>query len=344
MTDFNKKLGAIAAVLLLLAVFTYRHDAGRAERFESGQKFLQNLNPDEIAKVTIKGSAEDASVTLDRQGEEYTVAESNGYLARNEQVNRVVRDLLEVALDRRMGDGDELALELGLVGDEAISVVLSNVSGEDMVSLEIGASSDSGGRYVRRTSGEDQAIYRTEGALSVSTDPGSFLKKEVLDHSSSEVVRLEGSDFVLAKAQDEEGSWQGALELEGGTAEPAEVNKLSGLLSRLSYEEVYLANAAEVVGLRFDRTLVFELDDRSGYELQAAQQGDETFIRIRGLFNVDRLEVSEDETEEELEQKADVLRRSDEIAKFDQYHGSWVYQVSAAAGETIALSRVDLLE
>ena len=344
MTDLNKKLGVGAAVLLVLAVLTYRHDAGRAERFEAGQKLLQNLNPDEIAQVSVTGAGEAASVTLDRQGEVYAVAEREGYIARNEDVNRLVRDLLDVQLNRRMGEGDSLAEELGFQDADATSVVLSNANGDDMVALEIGSSSESGGRYVRRTSGDDQSIYRTEGDLSVSTDPSSYLNKEILDHSGAEVVRIEGPDFVLAKQQDDAGKWQGDLELDGGPASTAEINKLSGVLNRLAYDEVYLANAAEVANLRFDRSLLFELDDQSGYRFEVATRGDDSFIRVLGVFNVDRLEVTQEETEEELEQKAEVLRRSDEIAKFDQYHGSWVYQLSPTAGDTFALSRKDLLE
>ena len=38
------------------------------------------------------------------------------------------------------------------------------------------------------------------------------------------------------------------------------------------------------------------------------------------------------------------LRRSDEIAKFDQYHGSWVYKLSATDGEKFALTRADIVE
>ena len=326
MTDLNKKLAVLAAALLALALLTYRHDAGRADRFETGQKFLQNLNPDEIGKIEVSGSSatgsgEGGSVTLTRQGEEYVIAERNGYLARNEEVNRLVRDLLEVSLDRRMGTGDELAAELGFGGDESTSVTLSNASGEVMVQAELGDSSDNGGRYLRRRSGDDQAIYRSEAALTLSSEPATFLAKEILDHSSSEVVRIEAPGFVLAKQRvegepDETGApgtprWEGSLELEDGSAKTSEVNRLATLLSRLSFDEVFLASDPAVASLRFDRRHTFELDDQSGYQIESATvadgDGQATYVRLRGLFNVDRLEVSQEETDEELEEKAGVL-------------------------------------
>ncbi len=349
MTDLNKKLLALAAALMVLAFLTYRHDTSRADRFETGQKFLQNLNPDDVAKIEVRGAAEDNpdtgdAVTLTRQGDEYAVAERNGYVARNEEVNRLVRDLLDISLDRRMGSGEELAAELGLTGSESTSVTLSSANGDVMVSVDLGTTSDSGGRYVRRSTGEDQSIYRTEAALTVSSDPGTFLNKEIMDHPSSAIVRIEGPDFVLAKQQDDDGQWQGVLELEGAEAKASEVNRLTSLLARLSFEEVFLASAPEVASLRFATSHTFNLDDQSGYVIESATQGDDTFIRVRGLFNVDRLEVSQDETDEQLEEKADVLRRSEEIAQFDQYHGSWVYKLSSSDGEKFAIARAALVE
>ena len=70
MTERNNRLAVVALALLVLSAFTYWRDVSRAERFERGQKFLSNLNPDEIGKISItKGTADDTeSVTLERSG------------------------------------------------------------------------------------------------------------------------------------------------------------------------------------------------------------------------------------------------------------------------------------
>ena len=44
----NAKLAVLAVLLFVFSVFSYRQSVTRAERFERGQKFLAQLNPDEI--------------------------------------------------------------------------------------------------------------------------------------------------------------------------------------------------------------------------------------------------------------------------------------------------------
>lgn len=344
MTPMNRKLGSVTLVLFALALLTYHHSTSRAERFESGQTFLQNLNPDEIAKIEIgAGSGEGAeTVTLRREGERYVLAERNGYRAKNEEVNRVVRDLLDATLDRRMGSGEGLADELGMSDDDAVSITFENTGGEPMVALRLGATADDGGRYVQRLDGDDQAIYRTEAALSVATDPGTFLDKEIVDHPSSSVVRIDGPGYVLSKEQAEDGTWQGALELESGETSTSEANRLGGLLSRLAFEEVLVADDPTVAGLRFDETFVFRLDDLSGYQIEVATDGDATYARFTAFLEVDRVEVGAEESDEELEEKADVLRRNDEVIQFNQFHGSWVYRLRDFDAEKLELTAADL--
>lgn len=344
MTAFNRKLGIATAVLFVLALFTYHHSTSRAERFETGQTFLQNLNPDEIAGIEIHvgGAGSEESVTLSRVGERFVLAERNGYRAKNEEINRVVRDLLNASLDRRMGAGEDLESELGLTGDEAVSVVLENASGEEMVSLRLGSTADDGGRYVQRIDGEDQSIYRTEAALSVATDPSTFLDKEIVDHPSSSVVRIDGPGYVLAREQAEDGTWQGGLALESGDTDEPEANRLGGFLSRLAFDEVLVADDPAVAGLRFDRRFTFRLDDLSGYRIEVAEDGDQVYARFEGFLEVDRVEVSAEESDEELEEKADVLRRNDEIIQFNQFHGSWVYRLRDFDAEKLELTASDL--
>ena len=347
MTAFNRRLGIATLILFALALFTYHHSTSRAERFESGQTFLQNLNPDEIVGIEIRsgGDGEEGaadSVTLRREGERYVLAERSGYRAKNEEINRVVRDLLDATLDRRMGAGEDLAAELGMTGENAVSVALRNSAGDEMVTLRLGDTADDGGRYVQRLDGDDQAIYRTEAALSVATDPATFLAKEIVDHPSSAVVRIDGPDYVLAKEQDEEGNWQGALALDSGETNSSEANRLGGFLSRLAFDEVLVADDPSVAGLRFDGAYVFRLDDLSGYRVDVARDGDQAYARFEAFLEVDRVEVSAEETDEELEEKADVLRRNDEVIQFNQFHGSWVYRLRDFDLEKLDLTASDL--
>ena len=124
----NRTLAIVAFVLLVASVWAYRHDMTRAERFERGQSFLPNLNPDEIAQIVITKGEE--VVTLTRGKEHFTISEADGYPAKNETVNRLIRSVLEVGLDKEIGRGDGLVEELELVpgGENTVEIVFSNDS------------------------------------------------------------------------------------------------------------------------------------------------------------------------------------------------------------------------
>ena len=47
---------------------------------------------------------------------------------------------------------------------------------------------------------------------------------------------------------------------------------------------------------------------------------------------------------EELKEKADQLTRADEIAKFNQFHSAWVYEIPSATADKLELAKSDLIE
>ena len=116
----NLKL-AIAAVLLLAgSIWVYADSVSRGDRFERGKKLLPNLAIDEVSTIvlteggkttTLERSAEPAPTGV-AKGESFTIAEVHDYPAKNEAVNRLLRDLLDIGLEKEIGNGADLAKEL----------------------------------------------------------------------------------------------------------------------------------------------------------------------------------------------------------------------------------------
>jgi hypothetical protein len=340
----NRNLLVLAAVLFLISVLTYRQSVSRADRFQRGQVFLPSLNPDEVASIQLVKQEE--TVTLERQGDRFTVAEKEGYPASNASVNRFLRDVLEIGLEREVGRGEGLAEELAIEppGEETVEVALSNAAGQQMVRFRVTKQFDDGpGNYVQRRDDEEAPIYLTSRAVYLTSDVGSFLDKEIVDHPRSEVRRVEGVDFVLAKPEDAEDLE--LVDLAAGRPEKrSELNRLQTVLSGLRFDEVFLANDPEVQDLEFEQTLSVELDDGSGYALSHAGKDDRHFLRIRGFSPVEQVAISRDESEEELKEKAELLTRADEIDEFNEFHGSWVYEISEWTAEKLLLRRSNLID
>ncbi len=344
MTRLNRNLVVLVAILFVASVFTYRQTVTRADRFQRGQIFLANLNPDEIYQIRLTQGGEE--VTLQRQSDAFTLVEKEGYPASNSSVNRLLKSLMEVGLEREIGASSELAEELELepVADETIEIALQDATDKEMVRLRVGKAFDDGpGRYVQRLDGDESPIYLTSGSISFSTDADSYLEKQILDRAQSEVAKVEGKDFVLAKSEGESN-----LTLEGlddaAKLKTSEVNRLGGLVSGLRFDEVYLSDDPEVTDLRFEPAVRIDLEDGSGYVFSRATRDDRIFVRIQGFHTVTQVAISRDESEEELAEKADVLTRADEIEKFNQFHGSWTYELGEWAAESLQLSRSDLID
>lgn len=340
----NRNLLILTLVLMALSVWAYRHSISRADRFQRGQVFLSNLNPDEIARVEIHQAGD--SVTLERQGEEFRVVEQQGYPASNAAVNRLVGDLLKVSLEKEIGVGPELAEELEIepAGDATVEVLFQDAAQKEMVRMRLGRDFEGGpGRYVQRLDLPDDPIYLTSNGLRIQVDSASFLRKQIVDVQVSEVVRIEGADFALAREPGgEELKLVGLASSE--KANSAEISGLESILRSLTFENVYVADDERVRDLDLRPAISVDLEDGSGYDLAVAERDGRYFLRIVGRHSVSQVAISLDEAEEELQEKADMLTRADEIDEFNRFHGSWVYELSEAKGRRLLLARTDLVE
>ena len=106
----NAKLAALVAVLMAGSVWAYTSSVSRGNRFQRGQHLLPNLILDEVATIEITKGEE--ATTLARSGDGFTIAEVHDYPAKNESVNRFLRELLDIELAKEVGTGGTLDEEL----------------------------------------------------------------------------------------------------------------------------------------------------------------------------------------------------------------------------------------
>lgn len=341
MKKVNTILAVIAAALFLISAFSYRNSVQRAERFERGQKFLSNLNPDEIDEIDIAKGGE--TTQLERQGDEFVVVGEGGYPAKNDAVNRFIKDVLGLSLEKEVGSGEALEKELELTGEEenTIAVTFKDGSGKEMVHFLVGKSFEDGGNYVRRANVEKSTIYLTSSRAYFSTDADDFLKKDILDVKEADLAAIEGDGY---RFENRDGSLV-LLDIPPGMKEKAaEVNKVKGGLSYLRFTAHHVADAPEVRNLRFTHQVIFDLPDDSGYNVEVAREGDKHYLRIQGFHRNPQVQITLDADEEEVKEKSEILARGDEIDKFNEFHGSWIYEVSESTADKFRLSASDLVE
>jgi hypothetical protein len=130
----------------------------------------------------------------------------------------------------------------------------------------------------------------------------------------------------------------------GKKEKTSETSRVRSALERLSFDQVYLADDPKVRDLAFEQRLRVALDDDTAYTLSTAKQGESSYLQIRGDHSIGQVMISLTTPKEELEEKADQLTRADEIGTFNQFHGSWIYEIPAATAEKLELTKKDLVE
>lgn len=337
----NRLLMVVAAAVFLLSFLSYHSSVTRAERFERGQKFLSNLNPDEIANITL---AKDGAITeLKRQEDIFVVASEHGYPAANDAVNRMLKDVLGLSLEKKVGAGEGLEEELGLRSEAAgtLEVTFKNATGKEMVHFLVGKAFDEGsGNYVQRLDGEKGPIYLTAERVFLQTEGSDYVEQELLDVPAGDIAAIRGEGFAFE-------SVDGKLTLSGlpdGKKESAKATQVRGVLSGLRFQEHLLANDPSLQGLVFDDELQVELDDQSGYTLQVAQRGEDHYLRIAAFHDVGQLSVALDASEDEVRETSEVLSRGDEVKDFNALHGSFVYKVTSLTADKVRAKASELME
>jgi hypothetical protein len=340
----NLKLAVAAVLLLAGSIWVYADSISRGDRFERGKKLLPNLAVDEVSTILLTEGGK--TTTLKRGEKDFTIAEVHDYPAKNDAVNRLLRDLMDIGLEKEIGTGADLAKELEIdpPTDHTTEVTLKNAAGEDMVKLRLGKNFTNGdARYVRRLDQENAPIYLTSSGAFLSTSPDLLLDKEIVDFAPSKVVRVEGKDFVLQAA--EKNATPALTGIPAGKKEKtSETSRVRSALERLAFDKVYLADDPAVRDLAFEQRLRVSLDDDTSYTLSTAKQGEHSYLQIRGDHSIGQVMITLTTPKEELKEKADQLTRADEIGKFNQFHGSWVYEIPSTTATKLELTKKDLIE
>lgn len=341
--NLNSKLLVTALALLLLSAGSYYYSVQRAERFERGQKFLPNLDPDEIARIVLVEDGEETVLRRTAEGDRFVLPSADGYRAENGAVNRLLENVLDLSLEKEVGDDPDLFAELGLEADgpEGLDITFADATGNEMVRFLVGNESDDGaGSYVRRV-GDDETVFLTTGRVFLTTEADSFLDKEILSVAGDEVRAIRGDGFALVENEAGELILQDAPE---GTTLSNDAKALRNALSGLRFAEHFLADAPEVAAVRFDSRLEIELDDGSGYEVEVGAEGEKHYLRIGGFHTAGRITISREASEQEVRETSEKLQRSDELEAWNAFHGSWIYEVPKATADKFRVTPAELVE
>lgn len=189
-------LVVIALVAIVVAALLVFKRAPESEGSLAGSSLLPTLSDklNEVERIGITGAGDQALVSIQRQGEGWTVVERDGYPADATKVRALLLKLADARVTESKTANPERYAQLGVedvsaataagikltveaAGDYRDSVIVGNPAGM------------SGGTYARGDGEQTSVLVGSE--LSVDREPGNWLQPGIIDVASSRIREIE---------------------------------------------------------------------------------------------------------------------------------------------------------
>ena len=153
---------------------------------------LSTLQP---TKILLEGS--DASLSLSKNGETWSVDDADGFPANREKIETMISSLTDISVRRPVVSNSRYHASVEVTEDEPRArVKIFGAGSEPEVDLIVGSSSNYRVTHVRRA--EDDEVYEARGVNSfdLSTDQSSWIERKLSDLSLDDVAGVDRTSVV----------------------------------------------------------------------------------------------------------------------------------------------------
>jgi hypothetical protein len=322
-------LGAALVLAIAGTIFQMVHSAGWKGQSANLEPFAQ-LPVNTIEKLVIKSSK--GSVTLQKQGEIWTVAERNGYPADFSKIRDLIRSLWEFKVVRQLevgpsqfarlhiqppgqGDGSGVQLDLIAANDKPVRTLIFGKSfgGEGSADDEAEGPADSG-RFVYDPSEKDKVYLGKESFYTVDPSPQNWMDKDFIKPGPiKEITRdssATGEGWKISR-KDEKPQWDLVEAKPGEAVNPQAVASLSNFAPNFSDVKPTDAPDSET-GLKQPVTVNLAGFDGFKYTVEIGGPGPEQTHFLRFKVSAD---LPSTRTAEPNESPDDKKKKDDEFSK-----------------------------
>jgi hypothetical protein len=343
----NKKLALlaiVAAAMLVVTIGLYSGGRAPAEDSAAGAELIQGLAPENIQTILVKKAGD--TITFERQGDGFGLAEKALYPVSAQKVNDLILHCMDIRCVEKVTDSTANHATLGVADDSPDATVISFL-GKDkkpLIGLIIGKSPEDGRGAYARVQGKD-ATYLADGIPRLIIDPMSYIETSPLDVKKDEIERVDvrvGNDSY-ALLPDATGKPQLQEVPEGKAAKGPECERVFGALSPLRIKDVLKAEG--VPDLRWDASYTVRLKSGLSYTVRSAEKEGKYYVKLSAEGPaVKSVQVSRTESEDELKKKEAIILAGKTAQEFGSCHEGWVYEVGGLGGANLRKSLADLLQ
>jgi hypothetical protein len=360
-------LGAALVLAIAGTIFQMVRSAGWKGQSANLEPFAQ-LPVNTIEKLVIKSSK--GSITLQKVGEIWTVAERNGYPADFSKIRELIRSLWEFKVVRQLevgpsqfarlhiqppgqGDGSGVQLDLIAASDKPVKTLIFGKSvGGTGSTDEQGEGAEDSGRFVYDPSEKDKVYLGKESFYAVDPSPQNWIDKDFIKPETIKEVTREssatGEGWKISR-KDEKAQWDLAGAKPGEALDPQAVASLGNFSPNFS--DVKPADAPDSeTGLKQPVTVNLAGFDGFKYAVEIGGPGPEQthFLRFKVSADLPSSRTAEpNESPDDKKKKDEDFSKQQDALKTrlaaEEKLQKWIFEVEDDSVETFLKPRQDIL-
>ena len=319
----NLRIVAILVVLGLVmasaALMVHQRESATTPAAQLGQPLLKNLKASDVAAIAIREPK--ASLTLERKGERWSIAEKSGFPADLAKVTELVVKAigLRVGQSEPLGEKDRVRLELAEPGKDGAGTLVEyrGADGKPLAQLLVGkkyfksepenpARALGDGRFVLLPE-DPKTVYTIADPLALaSAKTEQWVSKEgvaIERIKSLEVKLADGEAWKIERASDGP-DWRLAGAKPGDKLDTSKANAASYSLNSLAIEDLAASAKPEDNGLDKPALVTASTFDGLTYALRIGKLTDDKYpVQVQVEGTLEKSDKPESKKPERLERE-----------------------------------------
>jgi hypothetical protein len=335
-------LGGAALALLVITFMMYSTEKKMTTTFAKGTPLVQGISPESAAKIVVKKGSDTVTLVANPQTKGFSVSEKAGYPAELKKVNELLISLFKIRCNAEVTDNAANHADLGVAEDKPDqgSVELIDADGKTLVKVLVGKRVENTRGAHIRLAGKN-TVYATDDSPWFYATANNYMETKLVDVSKDKVESVQvnvGEDaYSITQGADKKTKLQPIPE--GKKAKDSEVDSVFGALANMNFSDVMKDDGT----IKFDAKFVCK-QKLTTYFLELAQKDKKHFVRLRAQGPGESVNISKDETKEQLKEKEKILNAADAANTFNKKHAGWVYELSDWKAKNLRKPLKDLVE
>jgi hypothetical protein len=341
----NRKLlvlSIIAAASVLWAVIQAQISKPQAAVSSAGSPLIQGLEPGRIGSIVIDSAG--GTVTLEREGKGFVVADREGYPAETSKINNLIMSCFDVRTIELITDDTRNHSDLEVAKANANNIVKFLDSNDKIITGLVTGKSDPQTKvtYARQVSSDE--VFSVAKAPTVRTSATDYMDTQITDVDSEDVVRVtlngpEGSFTVRTDANDTVIVKEMPAEKK---LKESDAKNVMSALSGLSFADVKKESSFGQDTLKFDGMFICEMGDSTIYTFNITSVLNKTYVKCSAEYTADLTNIVQ--STDNLEGKEAKLLARDAAVSFTNRHQGWVYEIPQYKVENLTKKLTELIE